>query len=175
MEVERSLEPITNDDLREIYAGSRDRLKKYFVQGKGKIWANHYKIESPLAVALCQGAAMHYHDGVNGIKDFDVWFFYPFNEKHLPYRTVWTFDYTNKKFGTHPSMKDYSGRKVDVIVRSIHNYNQDDPVDTVLRYLQNEKTKSAAELSKKAAVMISPESLVGELVWYKGRVSKETR
>jgi len=22
---------------------------------------------------------MHYHDGINGIKDFDVWFFYPFN------------------------------------------------------------------------------------------------
>lgn len=28
------------------------------------------------AVALCQGAALHYVDGTNGVKDFDVWSFY---------------------------------------------------------------------------------------------------
>ena len=29
-----------------------------------------------LAVALCQGAALHYVDGKNGVKDFDVWTFF---------------------------------------------------------------------------------------------------
>ena len=29
-----------------------------------------------IAVALCQGAALHYVNGSNGIKDLDVWTFY---------------------------------------------------------------------------------------------------
>jgi hypothetical protein len=29
-----------------------------------------------LCVALCQGAALHYVDGRNGVKDFDVYMFY---------------------------------------------------------------------------------------------------
>jgi hypothetical protein len=29
-----------------------------------------------LGRALCQGAALHYVDGENGVKDFDVWSFY---------------------------------------------------------------------------------------------------
>jgi hypothetical protein len=29
-----------------------------------------------LGRALCQGAALHYVDGRNGVKDFDVWSFY---------------------------------------------------------------------------------------------------
>src|SRR5438270_7723971 len=29
-----------------------------------------------LGRALCQGAALHYVDGSNGVKDFDVWSFY---------------------------------------------------------------------------------------------------
>jgi hypothetical protein len=33
---------------------------------------------------------MHYYDKNNGIKDFDIWFFYPFKQIHLPYRTVWS-------------------------------------------------------------------------------------
>jgi hypothetical protein len=32
--------------------------------------------DSLVCVALCQGAALHFVDGENGVKDFDVWTFY---------------------------------------------------------------------------------------------------
>lgn len=168
--IERSTEPLTDNDLRELHIGSVNRLKEYFIFGGGRKWGNLYDIEHPLAIALCQGAAMHYHDKVNGIRDFDVWFFYPFNQKHLPLRTIWNWNYKNPKFGCHPSIPGYCGRKVDVLVRSIKHYAHNDPVKTIHRYLQYEGTKSARELATKAAVMLSPESLLGQVVWYKREI-----
>ncbi|HHJ81360.1 MAG TPA: hypothetical protein ENJ65_06970, partial [Candidatus Tenderia electrophaga] len=75
MEIERSPEALTKEALKELYEGSVRRLHDYFINGEGTKWKELYDIQKPLAVALCQGGAMHYHDGVNGIKDFDVWFF----------------------------------------------------------------------------------------------------
>ncbi len=164
MEIERSLEPITENDLEELYTGSVKRLNEYFVTGQGKKWQEFYNIKQPLAVALCQGGAMHYHDKVNGIKDFDVWFFYPFNEKHLSYRTIWNWDYKNPKFGRHPSITGYTGRKVDVLVRSIKNYSKQNPVNTIHQFLQYEKTATSKELAKKGVVMLYPESLLGKVM-----------
>jgi hypothetical protein len=170
MEIERSPEPITIEDLKELYNGSVQRLHEYFVQGQGVKWKELYNIEKPLAVALCQGGAMHYHDGVNGIKDFDLWFFYPFNQRHLPYRTIWTWDYKKPKFGRHPSIPGYEGRKVDVLVRSIKNYTEKEPVKTIYQFLKYENTASSKELAKKAVVMLTPESLLGKVVWYKQKI-----
>lgn len=170
MEIERSLELLTDDDLNDLYLGSIERLKEYFVIGKGSKWQSLYNIENPLAVALCQGAAMRFHDKENGIKDFDVWFFYPFNETHLPYRTIWNWDYKNPKFGRHPLISDYAGRKVDVLVRSIKNYSKQDPVSTIHQFLQYENTTTSKELAKKAVVMLQPESSVGNVVWYKQKI-----
>ena len=156
MEIERSLEHLTPDDLKDLYAGSVQRLEEYFVLGPGRKWHDLYDIQHPMAVALCQGAALHYIDKVNGIKDFDVWFFYPFNQKHLPYRTIWNWDYQNPKFGHHPSEPRYTGRRVDVIVRSIKQ-------DSVLDYLKSDKTSSARELARKAVILLAPE--LGKIVW----------
>jgi hypothetical protein len=170
MEIERSLEPLTENVLKELYSGSVKRLHEYFLIGQGSKWLELYDIKQPLAVALCQGAAMHFHDKVNGVKDFDVWFFYPFNKKHLPYRTYWNWDYKNPKFGRHPSISGYTGRKVDVLVRSIKTYTQNDPVKTIHQFLQYENTASSRELAKKAVVMLHPESLLGKVVWYKQKI-----
>jgi len=167
--IERSLEEITKQDLRELYDGSRDRLEQYFISGEGNKWLSLYDIANPIVVALCQGAALHYFDKINGVKDFDVWFFYPFNTKHLPYRTYWNWDYKNQKFGRHPKINGYSGRKVDVLARSIRNYTRDNPVETVYQYLESENTRSSMELAKKAVVLLYPPDELGNTVWYKGR------
>jgi hypothetical protein len=170
MVIDRSHEQITTEDLKDLYNGSVQRLREYFINGQGVKWEELYNIEKPLAVALCQGSAMHYHDGVNGIKDFDVWFFYPFNQRHLPYRTIWTWDYKNPKFGRHSSIPGYEGRKVDVLVRSIRNYTEKEPVKTIYQFLQYENTASSNELAKKAVVMLNPASLLGKVVWYKHKI-----
>jgi len=170
MEIERSPAPLTQSDLKELYVGSVKRLNEYFITGQGNKWKELYNIKKPLAVALCKGGAMHYHDGVNGIKDFDVWFFYPYNQRHLPYRTIWNWDYKNPKFGKHPSIPGYTGRKVDVIVRSIKNYDKNDPIKTIHQFLRYENTASSKELAKKAVVMLSPNSLLGQVVWYKQKI-----
>ena len=164
---ERSGAPILREDLVALLAGSWKRVREHFVEGPGAKWATHYDINKPLAVALCQGAAMHYHDKVNGVKDFDVWFLYPFNVRHLPYRTIRHWDYKNSNFGRHPDFKGYEGRKVDVIVRSVKNYDESDPKRSFLRFLQSEGTESARLLGKKAVVLLEPPQRVGEVIWYK--------
>lgn len=170
MEIERSLEPITCDDLRKLYEGSVKRLHEYFIQGNGIKWKELYNIEKPIAVALCQGAAMHFYDHTNGIKDFDIWFFYPFNRRQLTPRAIWRWDYVNPKFGRHPSIPNYKGRKVDVLVRSIRNHTANDPIETIRQYLKFEKTKSSRELAKKAVVILFPTPLLGQVIWYKQEI-----
>ena len=166
---ERNYSYIVSKDLQKLFEGSKERLYQYFLQGIGKKWLEHYDIESPICIALCQGAAMHYYDKKNGVKDFDVWFFFPFNEKHLPYRTVWNWDFGESKFGKHPENVDFRGRCVDVIVRSLKDYNKNDPIGTIHRYLKEKETKSAQELSKKAIVILSPKEYFGQTVWYKNK------
>lgn len=168
---ERSYSDITLEDLRELIEGSVKRLTEYFILGKGAKWQELYNIHAPLLIALCQGAAMHYYDKINGIKDFDIWFFYPFNQQHLPYRTVWSWDYNNAKFGRHPEMKDYKGRKVDVIVRSLKEYDLTDPIGTITKYLNDKSTKTAEELASKALVLLSPARYLGRTIWYRKAIA----
>lgn len=169
MIIDRSYSEISENNLKELLSGSINRLSEYFIYGAGKKWSVLYNIAEPLCVALCQGAAMHYYDKKNGVKDFDVWFFYPFNQKHLPYRTIWCWDYKELKFGRHPDFKGYSGRKVDVIVRSLRKYTLGEPLRTIATFLSEGETKTARELSRKAVVLLSPDKYFGRTIWYRGQ------
>jgi len=168
--VDRSAATISTSDLEELFAESLARLRGYFVQGAGKKWSKLYDIQRPLGAALCQGAAMHYCDKNNGVKDFDVWFFYPFNQTHLPYRTIWNWDYQNPKFGHRAAETGYFGRRVDVLVRSIHVSPDTPPVFAVQEYLERGASSSAKALAQKAVVMLYPESERGRVVWYRKRI-----
>jgi len=66
MEIERSQQALTKSDLKELYEGSVKRLHEYFLIGQGGKWLELYDIKQPIAVALFQGAAMHFHDKVTG-------------------------------------------------------------------------------------------------------------
>lgn len=169
----RNYAQITEKDLNEILDGSIKELADYFIHGRGSKWGALYNISEPICIALCQGAAMHYYDKTNGIKDFDVWFFYPFNKKHLPYRTIWNWDYENPKFGRHPDINGYKGRKVDVIVRCLREYIPADPILTLTNYLHAKSTTSAEELSKKAVVLLRPKEHFSKVIWYKKAITWE--
>ena len=120
-----------------------------------------------LCAALCQGAALHYLDEKNGVKDFGVWSFYAARDDGpFPYRWRGTADYGPSKFGRYPGdPPSFTGRRVDLLGRSL-----DVPLDaesaTVLRdYFSAARTRSAKELAAKAVVLINPGQLAGKVVW----------
>jgi hypothetical protein len=65
--------PITLDDLARLAALAEYDRQDLF---KRKVVTGRLYTDRLFAVALCQGAALRYVDGKNGIKDIDVWSFY---------------------------------------------------------------------------------------------------
>jgi hypothetical protein len=120
-----------------------------------------------LAVALCQGAALHYVDGVNGIKDIDVWTFYVSDGgvEYPPRRPVANYDFGNPKFGKTRDFEHFRGRKVDCLGRSIPAQDKSNPVAALRSYLASAYTDSAARLAQKAVVLIEPREHLGTIIW----------
>jgi len=172
LETIRNYAEINLDDLNILLEKSKRKIFSFFESTVGQKWQSLYDYKNPICIALCQGAAMHYYDKINGIKDFDIWFFYKYNKKHLPYRTVWSCDFENQKFGSHPEQKEYIGRGIDIILRSIKTDVGNNPIDTIYNYFEFEKTKTSKLLAQKAVVILEPENLFGKTIWYKGRIEK---
>lgn len=59
----------------------------------------------------------------------------------------------------------YSGRRVDLLGRSLPAGPGADPADVLRRYLAARRTDSAKALAAKAVALIHPENRVGEIVW----------
>lgn len=120
-----------------------------------------------LGRALCQGAALHYLDGENGVKDFDVWSFYAQHDD-WPFPARWrgTRDFGPSKFGRYSGDPPrYADRRVDLLGRSLAAAPGTDPARAIREYLAARRTTSAKALAAKAAVLIDPMDRVGEVVW----------
>jgi hypothetical protein len=161
---DRSLERIEIADLLRLAVLAADAEAELFrrnPQGSGR-YAGRL-----LGRALCQGAVLHYVDGNNGVKDFDVWSFYAqYDDWPFPPRWRRTRDFGPSKFGRCPGDPPrYSGRRVDLFGRSVPAEPGADPADVLRRYLTARRTSSAKHLAAKAVVLIDPESRVGEIVW----------
>jgi len=161
---DRSLAPIETADLLRLAALAADAEAELFrrnPQGSGR-YAGRL-----LGRALCQGAALHYVDGGNGVKDFDVWSFYAqYDDWPFPPRWRGTRDFGPSKFGRYPEDPPrYSGRRVDLLGRSLPAESGADPVDALRRYLTAGRTNSAKALAAKAVVLIHPPDRTGEIVW----------
>ena len=99
--------------------------------------------------ALCQGAALHYLDSRNGVKDFDVWSFYAQRADGLfPYRWRGTADYGPSKFGRYPGdPPSFTGRRVDLLRRSLEMPLGAQPAMVLSDYLSAARTASAKALA----------------------------
>jgi hypothetical protein len=161
--VSRSYEQLTKADLKrlgQIAAADRADLFKRRPE-TARLYSDRL-----FAVALCQGGALHYLDGKNGIKDLDVWsFFKPNPKRQFPYRRRAQLDFGDPKFGQTQEAPDFIGRRVDHIGRAIPDIDYSDPVATLRRYLRNGATESARRLAEKAVVLIEPAHLFGTVVW----------
>jgi hypothetical protein len=160
----RSLERIGTDDLlrlAELAAEVEASLFERKPAGAGR-YAGRL-----LCRALCQGAALHYVDARNGVKDFDVWSFYAERDDGpFPYRWRGTADYGPSKFGRYPGdPPSCTGRRVDFLGRSLHASLDADPVAAVRDYLAARNTATAKELAAKAVVLIYPRELLGQVIW----------
>jgi len=162
-ESDRSLARIEIADLLRLAALAADAEAELFRRnpdGSGR-YAGRL-----LGRALCQGAALHYVNGQNGVKDFDVWSFYAqYDDWPFPGRWRGTRDFGPSKSGRYPGDPPrYAGRRVDLLGRSFRIEPGTDPAEVIRRYLAARRTRSAKELAAKAVVLIDPESRVGEIV-----------
>jgi hypothetical protein len=116
-----------------------------------------------LCRALCQGAALHYLNATNGVKDFDVWSFYAERDDGpFPYRWRGTADFGPSEFGRYPGdPRSFTGRRVDLPGRSLDARTDAEPVTTLRDYLSAARTASAKALAAKAAILIEPHQLAG--------------
>jgi hypothetical protein len=161
---DRSLARIEVADLLRLAALAADAEAELFrrnPQGSGR-YAGRL-----LGRALCQGAALHYVNESNGMKDFDIWSFYAqLDDWPFPARWRGTRDFGTSKFGRHPSDPPcYSGRRVDLLGRSLPAESSADVADALRRYLAARRTDSAKALAAKAVVLINPGNRAGEIVW----------
>ena len=172
---ERAYERITVKDLTRLCELALRDLKEFFKQ--------HPRYEpyknSLILIALCQGAALHFIDGKEGVKDFDVWSFFAENSSiKLPYRRWKQVDSELDKFGMHPDdvKKSYKGRHIDLFMRTIEadivKRNRRDPEGCITEYLRAAKTKTARLLAKKAFVGLYPDTILGETL-YQSHLTRE--
>lgn len=164
---ERSSKKITQSDLRRLGKIAKRDLESLFERRPetGRLYRNRL-----FAIVLCQGAALHYVDGRNGIKDFDVWSFFRANPRRaFPCRRNATEDFGIAKFGKTLGYGNFIGRRVDLLGRSLP-VSTSRPAEEILRcYLSERRSVSARKLSEKAMVIIHPEAQLGQVVWPLGK------
>jgi hypothetical protein len=168
--LERSYERITKDDLNTLKDLALIEREHFFDRNpkyRGSYW------NALIAIALCQGAALHFLDDKNGIKDFDIWYFYASaaNVKYPP-RAIKLVDSRMQKFGVNPNdvRKGYVGRRIHLLGRDIncqHERVQHDPSECIVQYLMERKTETARRLSEKAVIGLWPASIFGKIIWSK--------
>jgi len=117
-----------------------------------------------ILLALCQGGAQHYVDGVAGVKDLDVWAFFRGGiETPFPWRARWRADFGSSRLGRHPADDGYLGRRVDVMGRSIRA-NDANGEEAVLAWLHG-RSKSGRLLVKRPVIGLFPQALFGKTLW----------
>lgn len=126
----------------------------------------HYA-DRVVCVALCQGAALHFLDGKNGVKDFDVWTFFAKhpNERLQAEQRKAHGNFGPSKFGRSPADAGYIGRRIDFLMRSIDCQPDAGPLEAISQCLAAGATVSAKALAMKAVVVIEPAHLRGRVVW----------
>lgn len=159
----RSCARIRKQDLKRLAEIAREDRENFFRRKPeiGRIYRDRI-----ICRALCQGAALHYIDGKNGVTDFVVWTFY---REHLhrpfPYRRNVPRDFGIPRFGKTPGRFHFQGKCVDLIGRSIPFKRGQSPIQTIQEYFRSSKNKSPRLLAEKAVIILEPEDLQGTIAW----------
>ena len=157
-------EQITQDDLKQLLQGSQECFNKAVEADINSPMGKMHHGQAPVAIALCQGAATHYHKGEPGYTDFDVYLFYEIDESLPPRQrypasrpSPWQWCYENAKYPN-------GDIQVDVLVRYVES-GGNNPTEIIRKYLQNPKDDY---LAKDAVVLLDPPGQLGKVIWYDG-------
>jgi hypothetical protein len=168
----RSYESITPSELQRLADIARSDREDFFQRYPR--WSTLYS-RRLLWVALCQGAALHFLDGKNGVKDFDVWsFFCEIAGQPIPRRRVVFRDFGQPQFGTSPDKPNFIGRKVDLLFKSIACTPDSSPTHSLQRYLTEGRTDTARCLAQKPVVLLEPIEQVSIVAWQPNGHSRES-
>jgi hypothetical protein len=145
-----------------------------------------------LIVTLAQGAALHYLNGRNGVKDLDVWTFYAAvpgarfpadrRETHADFGASelgrQAYDLTTARNEQQRRRfrvwQAYLGRRVDFMMRALPlppNTSADDTVDAIRAWLatgashRGSKKPTPWHLAQKAMVAVWPDDQLGRTIW----------
>jgi hypothetical protein len=164
MDSTRSYARITRTDLKRLARLAREDRDDFFARHRE--FALLYR-KRLLCAALCGGGALHYLNGITGVREFQVWSFYAQHaEAPFPIHQVSHADYGESKFGRGLDLPEtYEGRRVVLQGRSIDALPSDDPLEAVQRYLRAAASPTARELAAKAVVLLEPEPLLGFEAW----------
>jgi hypothetical protein len=118
-----------------------------------------------MLICLCQGAAGHYVHRDRGVHDFDLWaFFRAHPDRPFPWRRRGRCDFGPSRFGRDPQESErFTGRRVDVMGRSLARRDDETPALMVQRWLQEGRTESARRIAARPVVTIWP--IRGEVIW----------
>ena len=67
--------------------------------------------------------------------------------------------------GRDPDDNAFTGRKVDVIGRSIGMPKNKTPIEAVQHYLGEARTKSASLLTERPVIVVWPNEYCGRVIW----------
>lgn len=142
-------------NLKWLAERAKKEHRDFFVR-RPHLQSTYHK--SLVGIVLCQGAALHYINQKNGIKDFDIWLFYKTNRKvHLSVRKPFT------------DKKGYNGIKIDFMKRVISAslckkfFNR--PDECILRHLQEYNTPTKRLLLQKAVIGLYPKKIFAKIIW----------
>jgi hypothetical protein len=141
-----------------------------------------------IAVVLAQGAALHYLDRSNGVKDLDVWSFFALpvehtrfpedqRKKHVDFGPSdlgrQQYDLTLAKSARQKALmarwsNEHVGRRVDLMMRGLPCSPEDDSAETIRTWLASGVRKpgtSPWHLRQKAVILVDSPERRGEVVW----------
>jgi len=155
---------ITKVDLRRLARIAHDDREDLFERHPE--WAILYR-KRLLGVALCGGSALHYLNGITGVREFEVVSFYAEHpDAPFPFQRVSHADFGPSRFGREPDAPEtYQGMRVTLQGRSIAGGPGDDPLEAIQRYLKAGATPTSRELARKAVVMLEPDEALGLEAW----------
>lgn len=126
---------------------------------------NHSKYEvyrdRLIGMCLCQGAAQHYVDGVTGVKDVDIFFFFVKHPTvHIPH--------ARNCRKSRPGNAGVCGRRrFDLMKKQVPEELVDPEQDemTIVNYLTRRDTGTSRSLAQQAVVGLAPKPIFGRVIW----------